>query len=433
MNCPAKELLLEFLEGRPGQEASSLDLHIAQCPRCQQTLERLLGEKLPPTTGNFNDSDIRRCVERIAAKVPTDDEIQQLIFDPSSFVPEEFEFLEYIGRGGMCMVFKVRLKALKQVKALKMLLPEFREREDRRSRFHKEMAVLGQLQHPNIVQASYAEKEPIPYLLMEYLEGEDLQQLVKRQGILPIPEACRYIREAATGLAYAHQLPSCPIIHRDIKPSNLFLAKTREGCVVKILDLGLAKYHRASQNMAPHQVQDGELTVPGLILGTPNYMAPEQADGKSEVDHRADVYSLGCTFYFLLIGEPPYRGTRLDLVMVSHREATIPRVCDARSEVPAELSTNIERMMAKRPEDRPQSMSEVIDILERWDQPQTFPTKNKADQQTPSNVLHDQTPPARPWSRVYRAMALCFVVVLSLLWWMFSISRPREAAKPESL
>jgi formylglycine-generating enzyme required for sulfatase activity len=187
------------------------------------------------------------------------------------------------------------------------------------------------------------------FLVMELVEGQDLGELVRQDGPLPIPVACDIIRQAALGLGYVHQQGR---VHRDVKPSNLMLTDTGQ---VKILDLGLAL-------LSEREV--GEMTGSGLALGTPQYMAPEQAIDSHLVDARADVYSLGCTLYKLLTGKPPYVGrTELDIA-IAHRQSPIPSLFKARPDAPASLDAIYRKMMAKRPEERYASMNEVIAQLD---------------------------------------------------------------------
>lgn len=189
---------------------------------------------------------------------------------------------------------------------------------------------------------------------MEYVEGEDLGRLVTAHGPLPVQEAVECVLQAAQGLAYAHQQG---VIHRDIKPGNLL--SDRSGAV-KIFDMGLARVVLPGGETAPGD----QLTGTGQVMGTCDYMAPEQAVSTHRVDGRADSYSLGCTLYRLLTGEAPYKGKTLVEVLLAHREAPIPSLRKKRPEVTEELEAVFRRMVAKRPEERYQTMEEVIRALE---------------------------------------------------------------------
>jgi serine/threonine protein kinase len=220
-------------------------------------------------------------------------------------------------------------------------------------RFRREIKILGSLNHPHIIQAFDArEEEGILFLTMEYLDGRDLASLVGRCGGLRIPDACEVIRQAAVGLHFAHYKRD--LVHRDIKPSNLMV--TRDGCV-KILDLGLALLISEP---------DDTLTREGDIIGSPDYMAPEQWLGSRSVDRRADLYSLGCTFYYILAGVPPFTAPAYDTQgkkMMAHAREQPPPIGDSRPDVPPELAAILARLMAKDPAERYASAAEVADAL----------------------------------------------------------------------
>src|SRR5262249_37309421 len=181
----------------------------------------------------------------------------------------------------------------------------------------------------NIVMAHDADEAEVgPFLVMEFVNGRDLATEVQQRGPLPVPEAVGCAVQAARALDYAHRQG---IIHRDVKPANLL---RDAGGVVKGADLGLARSHEPSGRPAE---DPGALTQAGTIMGTVDFMPPEQALGLTTIDHRADIYSLGCTLHYLLIGRPPYEGPTLMATLLKHREAKIPSVCAARPEVPATL------------------------------------------------------------------------------------------------
>ena len=212
------------------------------------------------------------------------------------------------------------------------------------------------------------EHEGLQYLVMEYVEGKDLAAIVQERGPLPIAEAVDYVIQAARGLQYAHKHQ---IVHRDIKPSNLLLDK--EG-TVKILDMGLASI----AGLADDPARD-RLTGSGQMMGTCDYMAPEQALDAHHADARADIYSLGCTLYRLLTGHVLYKGESLIQVLLAHRESPIPSLCQARPDVPPQLDAAYQKMVAKKPEDRYQSMTEVLDALETCVDRPSEATPSRAD------------------------------------------------------
>jgi WD40 repeat protein len=194
---------------------------------------------------------------------------------------------------------------------------------------------------------------------MEFVDGIDLLRLVKDSGPLPVALACEYVRQAALGLQHAHERG---LVHRDVKPSNLLLARDAGGSqpgnagVVKVLDMGLARVSGTGEGT--------QLTRDGAVVGTPDYLAPEQARNASGADARADVYSLGCTLYFLLAGRPPFQGGSLTELLLQHQMEEAPSLDESRTDLPPQVSTVVQRMMAKKPEHRYQSAAEVAAALE---------------------------------------------------------------------
>ena len=265
----------------------------------------------------------------------------------------EYQLLEKLGQGGMGAVYKARQTKLKKIVALKVLPKERMQDERAVARFEREMAAVGAVDHPNIVRAMDArEIDGTHFLVMEYVEGLDLSQLLRRQGPLPIADACELIRQAATGLQYAHEHG---LVHRDIKPSNLML--TRDG-TVKILDLGLA--------LLAADDAGADMTGTGQAMGTADYMAPEQAADSHTVDIRADVYSLGCTLYKLLSGHAPFSGPQYKSnleKMAAHLRDPVPPIREVRPDVPDDLAAVLDRMLAKAPADRFAAPGEVAAAL----------------------------------------------------------------------
>ena len=243
---------------------------------------------------------------------------------------------------------------------------------------------------------------------MEYVRGDNLATIVRRQGPMSVEQAVDCIRQAAKGLRYAQKQG---VIHRDIKPGNLMLGD--EG-LVKVLDLGLANvdasFRLAQQssltgdqdNATAQSLVGSELTTAGAVLGTVSFMAPEQSLDAHKADTRADIYSLGCTLYYLLIGEAPYKGDTIFQVFMEHREGSIPTLRDKRPDVPEKVEAVCQKMLAKAPEDRYQTMGELLSGIEDCDiasppekvtrrvserpiKEQVSPTVNLALQPSPSN------------------------------------------------
>jgi serine/threonine protein kinase len=211
------------------------------------------------------------------------------------------------------------------------------------------------LDHANIVPLLDASEENgTHFLVMEYVEGCDLAELVEKKGHLPVPVACDYIWQAAQGLQHAHERG---LVHRDIKPANFLV--TADGSLVKIMDLGVARFLQRDDQDLPME----ELTVTGAVMGTPAYLAPEQARDSRQADIRSDIYSLGCTFYHLLAGEPPFHGVSLAELILCHQFEDPAPIEQKRPEVPAELAKILRKMMAKKPEDRFQTPAEVADAV----------------------------------------------------------------------
>jgi serine/threonine protein kinase/WD40 repeat protein len=274
--------------------------------------------------------------------------------------------LERIGQGLTGEVFKARhLRMGARVVALKIVRKEFLQDPDVVRRFYKEIEAASRLSHPHIVHPYDAGPiAPTHFLAMEYVDGTNLGRLVKESGRLPVADACAYIRQVALGLQC---IQDHGLVHRDIKPSNLVVS----GCwpnratasvphVVKILDLGLARVWSTSPNSS------STLTQPGAFMGTADYMAPEQAIDPHAVDVRGDLYSLGCTFYYLLTGQPPFPGGTLIQKAEKHRWEEPPPLEQFRPDVPQEVRGLLRQLMAKKPEDRPSPPAAVAAALTPW-------------------------------------------------------------------
>lgn len=261
--------------------------------------------------------------------------------------------IEKLGEGGMGAVYQAVHTRLRRTVALKTISAKAIDR-GLLERFHREVLAIGQLDHPHVVRAAHAsEDRGVSYLVMEYVAGENLAQVVQRHGRLTVADACEAVRQAAEGLEYIHRRG---LVHRDLKPSNLML--TPEG-QVKILDLGLAVL-RAGEAQADRLTADGE------AVGTIDYMAPEQAIGSRDVDIRADLYSLGCTLYRLLTGQPVFCGPQYPgkvQRLMGHLRDPAPPIASLRPDLPPPLAALIDRLLAKSPAERLQIPSELVAAL----------------------------------------------------------------------
>jgi serine/threonine protein kinase len=287
-----------------------------------------------------------------------------------------YELLGEVGRGGMGVVYEARHLESGRTVALKIIRKERLTHPESVLRFRRESQAAARLSHPNVVLVYESDRAgDLHYLAMEFVEGITLQRLVEQYGPLPVAQACEWIRQAALGLQHAQEQM---LVHRDIKPSNLMLALPRsgaivpgrksgpalaswEGAVVKILDMGVARLYQAGGSLEESLTT---LTQDGAVVGTPDYIAPEQLEDAHQADIRADLYSLGCTFYYLLTGRVPFPGGTLVQKMDKQRWETPPSVDQLRREVPGSVAAVVRKLMAKRPADRFQTPAELATALE---------------------------------------------------------------------
>ncbi len=277
----------------------------------------------------------------------------QLLAGRSSFFLGKYRLVELLGRGGMGAVFLAHHTTMNRPVALKVISKKLGSDPASLERFFTEAQAIAALDHPNIVRAYDVDSEGQRYfIVMEFVQGDDLDSIVASDGPLDPARAAEYIRQAAEGLAHAHQRK---MIHCDIKPANLIV---NADDVVKILDMGMARL--MARGCTSENDSDQRL------LGTVDYLAPEQALESPELDHRADIYSLGCTFYYLLTGHPPFPQGTLHERIMKHQESRPAAIAQQRPETPDEVIAVCEKMMAKSPGDRYQTAEEVAAALDPW-------------------------------------------------------------------
>ena len=367
LKCFDREVLADFTLGKlPMAELERIGAELETCPACQSTMDAL---------ADLEDSvvaDLRSGAAQGGGRIPAELEEQireaeqigrRVWGQPKPDVPEEplpnrlgqYAVLEKIGQGGMGTVYKALHTRLKRLVAVKMLSASRLADPQAVARFQREVEAVGRLNHPNIVQALDAnELDGQHFLVTEFVDGVDLSRLVRSGGPLPVPDACEIVRQAALGLQHAH---AHDLVHRDVKPSNLML--TSAG-IVKLLDLGLAR-------LRPETPAEVDVTTSGQVMGSADYMAPEQCLDAREVDARADIYSLGCTLYLLLTGRPPFATQQYGTIgkkLLAHSQQAVPSIRQFRNDVPPGLATVLERMLAKHPEDRPPAAADVVTAVE---------------------------------------------------------------------
>ena len=388
---PSAESLRAFALGRLGdEESAAIEAHLAACSECQQVVEDTPVDSLVETlrqpapaivvksagaqpglfarlAGILHPAAPQVAVRRLARC--HEDLPAELRDHP------RYEILEWLGAGGMGTVFKARHRLMDRLVALKVMNPKLLADPVAVSRFQREVKAAAQLAHPHIVTAYDAEQVgDLHFLAMEYVEGQTLADVVDQRGTLPVHLACDYVRQAALGLQYAHERST---VHRDIKPQNLVLTSTGQ---VKVFDFGLARF--VSESREPvGSGQPGTETAFGKVLGSPDYMAPEQAQDAHNADIRADIYSLGCTLYHLLAGLPPFPGGSAVEKISAHLEKVPLAVSRVRPGVPPGVQVVLERMLAKDPARRFQTPAEVAAALDPLCQPPSVVPK-KPDRKT---------------------------------------------------
>lgn len=341
-SCPSRLQLQQLAAERLSAfDRASVETHIDSCLSCQETLV-----------------EIRKGDHTYVSQLEPDDAAQQQKEPELSkelLEHPRYRILGLIGSGGMGAVYKAEHRLLERLVALKVIRQDLFGNSELLVRFQRETKLAARLAHPNIVTVYEAERlGAIQMLVLEFIEGANLAELIKERGPMPVAVSCEMIRQAAMGLQYLHEQG---MVHRDIKPANLMLT---DGGQVKLLDLGLAM-------LKVEEAPTSGLTRPHQLLGTVDFGAPEQWEDSHGVDIRADIYSLGCTLYFLLAGQAPFSGSRFTTVMKqmrAHSQESVPPIRESRKDVPEELAAVLERMLAKSPADRFATPGDLARALE---------------------------------------------------------------------
>jgi serine/threonine protein kinase len=373
-SCPPTDDLRQLLDdGATDADQAELTSHLDKCVVCRRRLEKLTG--VPPTLLDAvaalpgRDYEEEASLRRVLDGLSSDPKVTLLYRSHAGAIPgpylpkpvlwpeppallDSYEAAEVVGRGGMGLVYKAFDPALKRWAAIKVLTPSMAADPTARQRFAREAQAAAAVRHPHVVAIhAVSEINGLPSIIMEYVAGGSLQDYLDSHGAPDWRTAARLTAEVASGLAAAH---AQSLIHRDIKPSNILLQIDEESAdpgVAKLGDFGLARV-----------ADESRLTQTGLIAGTPMYMAPEQARGE-KLDHRADLFSLGSVLYTLCTGRDPFPGASA-VVMLRHVcELTPTPIRKVNPAVPPWLAAVVERLHAKRPEDRFATAAEVEELL----------------------------------------------------------------------
>jgi len=340
----------------PLSEPVPADLRLI-CPSCTLATARL------PGTEPLSGTQLTTPVATPAAEAPRREKPEGV--GPGRVIAG-YEVIEEINRGGMGVIYKARQPGVNRLVALKIISPGKLDQPGTRGRFKREVRASGRMNDPCIVTIFQTELDgPIPFVAMEYVPGIDLLRLVKQTGPLPVADVVYYARQVAEGLQHAYEVK---LVHRDIKPSNLMISPSplapadgRTGKLprVKILDMGLARLLEAEPDP-----ETDDLTLPGVFVGTPDYVSPEQAENPRAADTRSDLYSLGGAMYFCLTGEVPFPGKTLAAKLRKQLTEPPPSAASKRSDVPVAVDAVIRKLMALDPNDRYQTPAEVVAVLD---------------------------------------------------------------------
>jgi TPR repeat protein len=425
---PSPQQLADYGLGQlPPGDLAAIHTHLVNCPECRDRVEQpgastpvsktvpARGGTLLPTAAPAAATTSRPAPAPVAAATAG-------AIPPELAGSGKYEVLGKLGHGGMGSVYKARHVLLGELVAIKVLNTDVVENAEARSRFLGEMRAVARLNHPNIVRALDAEQigERL-VLVMEYVPGITLDRLVTQKGALPVTFACRCIMQAALGLQHAHEKG---LIHRDIKPANLMVTSREKE--VKLLDFGLARGPR-------EPLAGGNRTQMQMFMGTPEYVAPEQATDARTADIRADIYSLGCTLYFLLAGRPPFQEDTPMNTVVAQIQDEAPPLMALRDDLPAGLAEVVAKMVAKKPADRFQTPLEAARALQPF---AARSGKTVAKAPPPVEAPLRTPPPSRParsglarWGLGVGGLVGCLLLAALVAW----LVRPAAPAKGKFL
>ena len=330
------------------------------------------------------------------------------LWTEGSIIRGKYRIIRKVGQGGMGTVYEALHLRFNERRALKVMSPEVASDPEFVKRFEREAVLTRRLQHPNAVHVDDIEEaeDGRPYIVMEFVEGQSLRRLIQQSGPLPVPRVCSIIKQAAAALGAAHQLG---MVHRDIKPDNIVLLAAAAGEQAKVLDFGIAKLKES-------RAGDVNLTATGAIIGTPQYMSPEQAMGKrgEELDGRSDLYSLGVVMYQMLTGQLPFAADTTLALLQAHAFEVPRAIAEVRPDLglPDAISRVVMRCLAKKPEDRPADAQALIAELERAESPGQSAVAPAPTRKLEKPVTAVHTAPSKPavategwfrrWSRGWR-------------------------------
>ncbi|MEJ7591917.1 MAG: serine/threonine-protein kinase, partial [Planctomycetaceae bacterium] len=379
--CPSKNELSQYTLGTLREDfVVGLEKHLVACPVCSETIQVLESQtdsftgmfkntQAPQDVNLLNEGPFLSAVANLARMSIVDSFVgpgihQHLgISSTSHLVPQpvrqlgQYTLLEVVGSGGMGLVYRARQEKLNKIVALKLLSAARVHDPHMQVRFHREMLAAGTIDHPNVVRALDADEvDGVHFLVMEFVDGVDLSALLKQLGPLSVEHACSMTRMAAVGLSQIHL---AGMVHRDVKPGNLMLSKEGQ---VKILDLGLALLN------PNHSPVGDDLSSASHLMGTVDYMPPEQANNTHEVDFRADIYGLGATLFALLTGRRPLGDRQQTLMQKLFVLANkpVPSLLRFRADIPKDLAEFVSAMLNRDPGLRPASAAEVAVALEAY-------------------------------------------------------------------